>query len=65
MLTLDHLEGVKKRAHLHFASEPGLTDAFQGLTGEEDTSVEDMANMLAHSLQRVPLYEVYVKGRSF
>jgi hypothetical protein len=25
LLTLDHLEGVKKRAHLHYASEPGTT----------------------------------------
>ena len=29
LLTLDHLEGVRKRKHLHFAAEAGLKDAFQ------------------------------------
>ena len=29
LLTLDHLEGVKKRRHLQLASETGLREAFQ------------------------------------
>ena len=39
---------------MHFASEPGLRDAFAGLTGEkEGVTVEDMAGRIAVSLNKV------------
>ena len=48
------MQGVKRRAHLHLASEPGLRDAFAGLTGErEGVTVEEMARRVAVSLNKV------------
>ena len=39
---------------MHFASEPGLRDAFAGLTGEkEGVTVEEMARRIAVSLNKV------------
>lgn len=54
LLTLDHLEGVKMRQFLQFASEIGLTDAFQGLTSEDGVSLADMANRVSLSLELYP-----------
>ena len=53
LLTMDHMEGVKKRKHLYFASEKGLKDAFQALTGEENVSVKEMAARIAYSMAKV------------
>ena len=48
------MQGVKRRADLHFASEPGLRDAFAGLTGErEGVKVEEMARRVSVSLNKV------------
>ena len=39
---------------MHFASEPGLRDAFAGLTGDkEGVTVEEMAGRIAVSLNKV------------
>ena len=35
LLSMDHLVGVRMRNHLHFASEAGLKEAFQGLLGNK------------------------------
>ncbi len=50
-MTLDHLSGVRHRSHLHLASEAGLTEAFQGLTGEVGVSVDEMATRIANSME--------------
>ena len=51
-------QGVKRRALLHFASEPGLKDAFAGLTGEKEggVKVEEMARRVAASLNKVSYF---------
>jgi hypothetical protein len=44
---------VAQRRDLHLAAESGLREAFQGLTGEDGVSVEDMATRIAISLEKV------------
>ena len=55
--TLDHLTGVRMREHLQFASESGLRDAFEGLTGEDDVGMEEMATKLAMAMEKVQCYQ--------
>ena len=54
-VTLDHLSGVKNRKDLYIASEMGLKEAFQGLTGDEDMSVKEMATRVALAMEKVKI----------
>ena len=51
LLAMDHLVGIRMRKHLHVASEAGLKEAFQGLTGE-DRSMDDMATRIALEMDK-------------
>ena len=53
LVTLDHLSGVKNRKDLYIASEMGLKEAFQGLTGDDGMSVKEMATKVAWALEKV------------
>ena len=55
MKTLDHLEGVSGRENLHIAAESGLKDAFLGLTGEDNPTMQYMSTRIAIGMAHVSL----------
>ena len=56
MKTLDHLEGVSARDNLHIAAESGLKDAFLGLTGEDNPTMQYMSTRIAIGMAHVRVY---------